>query len=134
MARIFISHSSQNNADAMALNNWLSEQGWKDEIFLDLDPKRGIATGDRWERKLREAADRCEVILFLVSKAWLASEWCLKELNLANKLNKRPFGILIEDIPIADLPSELTSAWQQVNLASGSDHIQFTVTLPITHQ
>jgi hypothetical protein len=98
MSRIFISHSSTNNAGALALCDWLAANGWKDEIFLDLDPQRGIAAGERWEHALNEAANRCEAVLFLVSKAWLASGWCLKEFNLAHKLNKRLFGVLIEDI------------------------------------
>jgi hypothetical protein len=40
MSRIFLSHSSQNNAQAVALYDWLGREGWKDEIFLDLDPMR----------------------------------------------------------------------------------------------
>ena len=78
MSRIFLSHSSTNNAEAVALRDWLADNGWKDEIFLDLDPQRGIAAGERWERALNEAANRCEAVLFLVSKAWLASVWCLQ--------------------------------------------------------
>ena len=104
MSRIFLSHSSSNNAQAVALRDWLSDNGWKDEIFLDLDPQRGIAAGERWERALNEAANRCEAVLFLVSKAWLGSGWCLKEFNLAHKLNKRLFGVLIEELLVADLP------------------------------
>jgi hypothetical protein len=45
---------------------------------------------------LNEAARRCEAVLFLISKAWLGSAWCKNELNLARRLNKRLFGILIE--------------------------------------
>jgi hypothetical protein len=33
-------------------------EGW-DDLFLDLDPERGIAAGERWERALNEAARRC---------------------------------------------------------------------------
>jgi TIR domain-containing protein len=64
---------------ACPTGDWLAANGWKDEIFLDLDPQRGIAAGERWERALHEAANRCEAVLFLVSKAWLASVWCRKE-------------------------------------------------------
>ena len=73
--------------------DWLTAEGW-DDLFLDLDPSRGIAAGERWERRLHEAANRCEAVLFLVSRAWLESEWCLREFRLAQKLNKRSFGIL----------------------------------------
>jgi len=86
MARLFISHSSADDANAVAIRDWLATAGW-DDVFLDFDPQRGISAGERWERALNEAASRCEVVLFLVSRAWLASRWCLKEFNLARKLN-----------------------------------------------
>ncbi len=129
MARIFISHSSANNAEAIALHDWLAAEGW-DDVFLDLDPERGIVAGERWEGALNLAANRCEAVLFLVSLAWLGSRWCLNELNLAHRLNKRLFGVLIEDVPIAHLPPDLTSAWQLVNLATGSDHQLFRAVTP----
>jgi hypothetical protein len=96
VSRIFLSHSSADSAQAIALRDWLGSEGWND-LFLDLDPERGIAAGERWERALNEAASRCEAVLFLVSKAWLSSRWCLNELNLARRLNKRLFGVLTEE-------------------------------------
>jgi TIR domain len=75
VSRIFLSHSSTDNAHAIALRDWLVAEGWND-LFLDLDPERGIAAGERWERALNEAARRCEAVLFLISKAWLISRWC----------------------------------------------------------
>jgi formylglycine-generating enzyme required for sulfatase activity len=134
VSRIFLSHSSSNNAEAVALRDWLVDNGWKDEIFLDLDPHRGIAAGERWERALNDAASRCEAVLFLVSKAWLSSGWCLREFDLAHKLNKRLFGVLIEDLTVDDLPVNLTSAWQIVRLAAGRDHVMLRAVLPITHE
>ena len=131
--RIFISHSSANNDAAVTLFEWLEREGWKDEAFLDLSPERGIAAGERWERKLKEAAHRCEVVLFLVSKAWLDSVWCRKELNLAHRFNKRLYGVLIEDISLSDLPEDLTHEWQVVRLASGRDHVLLHGTMPVTH-
>jgi WD40 repeat protein len=132
VSRIFLSHSSVNNAEAVALRDWLSEQGW-DDIFLDLDPERGIVAGERWERALHEAASRCEAVLFLVSRAWLDSRWCQKELTLADKLNKRLFAVLTEPFEPAELPTDLSRTWQIVDLASGRDHQLFRVTLPRTH-
>jgi formylglycine-generating enzyme required for sulfatase activity len=134
VSRIFLSHSSTNNAEAVALRDWLADNGWKDEIFLDLDPQRGIAAGERWERALHNAANRCEAVLFLVSKAWLASGWCRKEYELANGLNKRLFGVLIENLTLEELPQELTGAWQIVRLATGRDRIMLRAVLPVTHE
>jgi hypothetical protein len=39
---------------------WLIGEGWsgKGNIFLDLDPERGIAAGQRWARALEDARRR----------------------------------------------------------------------------
>src|SRR5262245_42471457 len=95
-SRIFISHSSVDNAPAIALRDWLVGEGW-DDLFLDLDPERGIAAGERWERALNEAARRCEAVLFLISKALRGAGSGRNGLTLARRLNKRLFGILIEE-------------------------------------
>ena len=73
MSRIFISHSSRNDDWAIALRDWLVTEGWTrpDDIFLDLDPERGIAAGQRWQQAFAEAATRCEAVLFVVSEEWI---------------------------------------------------------------
>jgi formylglycine-generating enzyme required for sulfatase activity len=131
VSRIFLSHSSHNNAEAVAVHDWLNGEGW-DDIFLDTDPEHGIAPGERWERALNQAAHRCEAVVFLVSRAWLNSGWCMKEFNLAQRLHKRLFGALIEELPLTELPVNLTSTWQMVHLAAGHDHVMLRVALPIT--
>ena len=133
MSRLFMSHSSANNAEVVALADWLAAEGWHD-VFLDLDPERGIAAGERWEQALLDATSRCEAVLFLISHAWLQSRWCLREFMLAHGLNKRLFGVLIERIDVADLPADLSGTWQAVDLASGRDQRAFDVTLPVTHE
>jgi hypothetical protein len=73
LSRPFISHSSANNAAAIALSKWLSEQGF-DDVFLDIDPDSGgLLPGERWQEALKAAADRCQAVLVLVSPAWLDS-------------------------------------------------------------
>jgi WD40 repeat protein len=118
VSRLFISHSSRNDDWAIALRDWLVREGWSGEndIFLDLDPERGIVAGQRWARALEDAATRCEAVLFLVSEAWLASKWCFDEYQLAKELNKKLFALLIDDVPLDRLPGGLTAQWQVVNL------------------
>jgi TIR domain len=121
MSRIFLSHSSNDNFEAIALRDWLASEGWKD-VFLDLDPERGIAAGQRWERALHDAASRCEAVIFLVSANWLGSAWCTKEYALARGLNKKLFAALIDPTrTIGSLPEELTGVWQIVDLVHGQD-------------
>ena len=121
MSRIFLSHSSTDNFEAIALRDWLASEGWKD-VFLDLDPERGIAAGQRWERALHDAASRCEAVIFLVSANWIGSGWCTKEYSLARGLNKKLFAALTDPTKtIASLPEELTGVWQIVDLVHGQD-------------
>lgn len=123
MSSIFLSHSSRDNFEAVALRDWLAREGW-DDVFLDLDPDRGIAAGERWERALREQANRCEAVIFLVSANWLASGWCLREYTLARTLNKKLFAVVIDPTKsIADLPPALKGTWQAVDLTGGQDGV-----------
>ena len=66
---------------------------------------------------------------------WAETLWSLHRNagNLAHRLNKRLFGLLIEDIPVGGLPATLTGTWQLVPLASGRDHIMLRAVLPGTH-
>ncbi len=110
LSRLFISHSSLNNAAAMALCKWLAEQGY-DDVFLDINPERGLVAGERWQEALKAAADRCEAVLFLVSPAWLGSQWCRTEFLLAKTLHKRIFGLIIEPVPLDQVPPEMKVEW-----------------------
>ncbi|MEU4315632.1 TIR domain-containing protein [Nocardia sp. NPDC024068] len=114
MTRIFISHSSRDNPSAIAVKQWLIDQdpGLAEEIFLDLDPRTGIATGQKWADVLREAGTRCEAVVCLVSPAWIASRPCLEEYLTAKILGKRIFIARLG--PIAD--GDFTREWQRCDL------------------
>jgi TIR domain len=135
LARLFISHSSRNDDWAIALKDWLVREGWSgpDDIFLDLDPERGIAAGQRWRHALEDAATRCEAVLFLVSQEWLGSKWCVDEYQLANRLNKKLFALLIDDIALDQLPGGLAAQWQIVRL-KGAPAERFVAVHPRTQQ
>jgi formylglycine-generating enzyme required for sulfatase activity len=49
-------------------------------------------------------------------------------------MNKRLFGVLIENLAVSDLPEELAGTWQIVRLAAGRDHVALRVVLPVTHE
>jgi hypothetical protein len=127
MSLIFLSHSSQNDAQAVALEKWLKDNGW-DEVFLDINPARGLAPGERWQEALRAAANRCEAVVFLVSPAWAASRWCLAEFLLAKSLNKTIFGVVVDAVPLDRLPVEMTAEWQLCHLVGEG----LTQSIPIT--
>src|SRR3984893_7416802 len=107
MARLFISHSSRNNDTAIRLQDWLAKNGW-DDVFLDLDPERGIAAGQRWKEALQKAAYRCEVVLALVSKDWLASSWSKSEVDAARLMGKKVI-VALGGIDKSEVPPDLTN-------------------------
>ena len=90
MTKVFISHSSVNNAEAIALRDWMVAEGWSD-LFLDLDPERGITAGERWERALNEAARRCEAVVFLISRAWLDFALVQERADTGPAIEQAPF-------------------------------------------
>ncbi len=128
MSKIFISHSSSDNAKALALAQWLEQQGWAD-YFLDIDPKpiRGLLPGERWQEALKRASDRCEAVVFLISPTWRDSKWCLAEFLQAKQLGKPVFGLLIEPTPLDSLPKEMTAEWQLCDLVTGEGRQRFHV-------
>ena len=71
MARIFISHSASNNEAALQMRDWLEANGWPD-VFLDLDPERGVRAGEAWQQALIGAADRCEEVEALPESGWVS--------------------------------------------------------------
>jgi len=129
LGKIFISHSSANNAEALAIHDWLGEHGWGD-VFLDLDPRRGLVAGDRWQAALKAAAEQCELILILISPDWARSRWCLAEFLLAKQMNKQILGIVVKATPLADLPVELTAEWQLVDLSAPDPGWSVTIAPP----
>jgi len=115
MSCLFISHSSRNNDKALAMRAWLAQNGW-DDVFLDLDPHVGLAPGEYWRQALAAAASRCEAVLCLISREWNASSWCFNEFLLAKQYGKYVFPIIVGDIDIRELPSEITANHQAVDL------------------
>jgi hypothetical protein len=128
MSSIFISHSSADSAVALAIGGFLRESGWSD-YFLDVSAERGLWPGERWQAALKAAADRCEAVVFLISPAWRDSRWCLAEFLLAKQLGKRIFGVLVQPMPLATLPVEMTAEWQLCDLAGGGEQRSFVVAL-----
>ncbi|ODR24681.1 toll/interleukin-1 receptor domain-containing protein [Mycolicibacterium porcinum] len=117
MSRIFLSHSSRDNRQAIALKHWLeqAEPGLAGEIFLDLDGETGIRTGVRWTDALWHANARCEAVICLVSKDWVASKECHTEFRQAEGMGKPIFCARLEKLEERDI----SRAWQSCDLFGG---------------
>ncbi|WP_327096568.1 TIR domain-containing protein [Nocardia vinacea] len=121
VSRVFISHSSRDNAWAIAVKQWLVEQqgDLAQEIFLDIDPETGIHSGQRWKDALREAKERCEAVVCLLSRNWLGSRECEAEYRAAEYFGKRIYSAQIEALHGSD---DITREWQRCDLYGDGPH------------
>jgi hypothetical protein len=84
MARVFISHSSKNNALAAEVRDWLTRDGH--EIFLDRDRHDGIEAGDLWKERLYERLRWADAVVCIMTEDYLVSQWCGIEIAVAQAL------------------------------------------------
>jgi hypothetical protein len=117
VSRVFLSHSSRDSRQAIAVKAWLIEQepGLAEEIYLDVDPHTGIRLGERWKQALQQANSRCEVVICLLSAHWEASPECKTEFRYAETLNKAIVCARLEPVP----DTGITSEWQRCDLFIG---------------
>jgi hypothetical protein len=123
--RIFISHQSANNREAVALKQWLAEQRPElaDEIFLDIDPKTGLKLGGEWADQLILLLNSvCEWVICLVSREWVSSHECRWEYQIATRSAKKIMVARLDDLTDKDwhkagVPKgDITSRWQRCDL------------------
>ncbi len=94
VARVFVSHASEDLALACELHQWLVTSGH--EVFLARDGRDGIALGEAWREHLRERLRWADAMVCLVSPAYLASTWCTAEVTAAQVLGSRLLPLRLE--------------------------------------
>lgn len=122
MSRIFISYAREDASGTAKIADWLSKNGWADEVFIDTDPKHGISGGQAWREALRNAAERCEAVLVLLSHSWLDSPVCRSEFRLAESFGKAIIPIKLEaETSFDEIPSEIKDRYQIIDRGLSSD-------------
>ena len=94
MARVFISHSSRDQAAAVEMKAWLEREGFE-APFLDVDKHSGIPPGADWERTLYREIECSQALILLQSPNWEQSRWCFAEYAQARALGKPIFQLII---------------------------------------
>jgi WD40 repeat protein len=115
VARIFVSHASEDAPLAAALHDWLVDEG--QEVFLDRDLRDGLVVGDEWQPRLQERLRWADAVLCLVSSAYLASVWCSAEVGIAQSRGSRILPLLVE----SGLSHPLLTASQYADFAADPD-------------
>jgi hypothetical protein len=119
MSTIFISHSSEDNAWAERIRDWLQGSANKQQpdfryqsLFLDFDPERGIPVGRSWRETLYEKLQLCRAVIVICSAAYGQSQWCLAELGVAMASGKLVLPVRID----ASAPLRLLTETQRTPL------------------
>jgi WD40 repeat protein len=114
VSRIFVSHSSKDARETLALQRWLSDQDppLANEIFIDTDRITGIPAGTRWKDALTRASSRCEAVICLLSASWDSSVECRVEYRTAENMGKQIFPARLEP----STGQDITAEWQRCDL------------------
>jgi WD40 repeat protein/ABC-type uncharacterized transport system YnjBCD ATPase subunit len=81
VARVFVSHASEDREYADQLHQWLVAEGH--QVFLDQDLRDGVVVGDEWDTRLHERLRWADAVVFVVTSASVASTWCTAEVSIA---------------------------------------------------
>jgi len=100
VARVFVSHASEDSGLAAELGGWLDAQ--HHEVFLDRDLERGLRVGEAWEQRLYEQLRWADAVVCVVTSAYVNSRWCFAEVVMARSQGSRLLPLLGE--PGADHP------------------------------
>ncbi len=82
VAHIFISYATPDRAIADEVSGWLRAAGH--EPFLDHDLRNGISPGEDWKQRLYRELRQVDAVIGVVTKSFVASEWCFAELGIAD--------------------------------------------------
>ena len=94
MARVFVSHSSEDGALAGEVHRWLVDDGH--EVFLDHDLRDGIVVGEEWEQRLHERLRWADAVVCVLTSAYVESAWCTAEVGIAQSRGSRLLPIRAE--------------------------------------
>ena len=71
MARVFVSHASEDLEFAEQVHGWLVDDGH--EVFSDRDLRDGIGVGEDWEQRLYERLRWADAVVCVVTSAYVDS-------------------------------------------------------------
>ena len=103
MNRIFISYKRTDKEEVVKIKNQI-ESALKEKCWIDTD---GIESDAQFKNVIIGAINKCEVVLFMYSKAHtkivdFEKDWTVRELNFASKKNKRIVFVNLDGSTLTD--------------------------------
>ncbi|HKR48451.1 MAG TPA: TIR domain-containing protein [Pseudonocardiaceae bacterium] len=105
VARVFISYASADRAVADEVAGWLRAAGHVP--FLDHDSRDGISLGEDWKRRLYRELRQVDAVIGVVTRSFVASEWCFAEVGIADARGCRLIPVRAEVEVVHPLMREL---------------------------
>lgn len=104
MSRIFISYKRVDKEKVFIIKDQI-ESALGEKCWIDLD---GIESDALFKNVIIRAINECEIVLFMYSKAHskivdFEKDWTVRELNFAEKKNKRIVFINLDGSPLTDV-------------------------------
>ncbi len=112
MTRIFISYDRDDRTITRQLAAQLRRVYGYDEVWFD----ENIRGGADWWAEIRRQIARCDIFMFLLSDESLKSEYCQRERDEADRLNKKILPVRIA--PVTEIPENLRNI-QYVDMSEG---------------
>lgn len=106
--KVFISHSSANKEIAEQLCAYLARIGVKEKnVFCSSIIGQGVANGEKLNGAIGKAIRNSKLIVFLLSRDFLNSSYCIEELGVGWYLNQHHkascFYLVLPDMVLSDL-------------------------------
>ncbi|MBV9143072.1 MAG: TIR domain-containing protein [Pseudonocardiales bacterium] len=105
VAHLFISYATPDRAIAEEVATWLRDGGH--EPFLAHDLREGIGVGEAWKQRLYAELRRVDAVIGVVTRSFLASEWCFAEVGIADSRGCRLMPLRAEANVVHPLMQEL---------------------------
>jgi TIR domain len=105
MARIFISYATPNRVIADEVSSRLRAAGHTP--FLDHELYNGIRPGEDWKQRLYEELRKADAVIAVVTKSFVASNWCSAELGIADSRGCRLIPLRVEARVVHPLMKDL---------------------------
>jgi hypothetical protein len=100
--RVFLSYSRRDSdfVDELVI----SVESYGFEVVFD---RADLFPGEPWEPRLQRLITDAETTVCVVSKSWVASEQCTKELSIAVRNGRRIVPVIIDPVNPSEMPDEL---------------------------
>lgn len=127
---IFISHSSNNKNIAEQLCAYLTRLGIGDDrIFCSSILGQGVSNGEKLNEAIGKAIKKSGLIIFLISRDFMKSNYCLEELGigwyLSQHTNTSCFYLILPDIKSSELNGFVNSKIDKFTFVDSNCKDQF---------